>query len=207
MSSLATPGPWSRTATSACRPDALDRHLDRPRAGRVLDGVREEVQEHLLEAARVGPNEDRPRGGRRAGSAAPSAAPGRPRRPTGRPPPGRPTSSSSSSWPRLDPADVEEPLDERGQPPRLGQRPSGVRRRLLDVAIGQVPVDELEVVVDRGRRRLELVAGRGHQPLEAESHRPLRDVPDRDDAAPGPVLARERLGHGLEPAPGCRPGR
>ena len=65
---------------------------------------------------------------------------------------------------------------------------AGVGRRLLHVAVGEVPVDELEVVVDRGRRRLELVAGGGHQPLQAEPHRPLGDVADGDHAAPRPVL-------------------
>ena len=77
---------------------------------------------------------------------------------------------------------------------------AGVRAGLLDVALGQVPVDELEVVVDGRRRSLELVTGGRHQPFQAQPHRPLRDVPDRDHAAPRPVLAGKRLGDGLEPA-------
>ena len=64
----------------------------------------------------------------------------------------------------------------------------------VDVALGQVPVDELEVVVDGRGRRLELVAGGGHQPLQAEAHRPLGDVADGDHAAPRPILAGQRLG-------------
>ena len=73
----------------------------------------------------------------------------------------------------------------------------------MHVAIGDIPIDELEVVVDRRGRRLELVARGGHQPLEAQPHRALRDVADGDDPAPRPILARERLGHGFEPAPGA----
>ena len=73
-------------------------------------------------------------------------------------------------------------------------------RGFLDVALGQVPVDELEVVVDGGGRGLELVTGGGHQPFQAEPHRALRDVPDGHDAAPRPILAGQRFGDGLEPA-------
>ena len=76
-----------------------------------------------------------------------------------------------------------------------------VGRRLVGVAAREPALDELEVVVDGRRRRLELVPGGGHQPFEAEAHRPFRHVADRDHPAPRPILRGQRFGDGLEPAP------
>ena len=45
------------------------------------------------------------------------------------------------------------------------------------------------------------MTGRCHQPLQAEPHRALGEIADRDHTAPGPVAGGERLGHGLEPSP------
>ena len=100
----------------------------------------------------------------------------------------------------LDPTDVEQPLDEVVQPAGLRHGAGRVGRGLGGVAAGQPSLDELEVVVDGGRRRLELVARRGHQALEAEAHRALGDVADRDHPAPRPILGRQRFRDGLEPA-------
>ena len=68
-----------------------------------------------------------------------------------------------------------------------------------------MPLYELQVTVKCGDRRLEFVPCRGHQPLQAQPHRPLGQVPNGDDTAPGPVSRGERLGHRFEPAP-CRAG-
>ena len=64
-----------------------------------------------------------------------------------------------------------------------------------------MPLDELKVPVQGGHRGLELVTRRGHQALQAEPHRALGEVPDRQDAAPGPVPRGERFDDCLEPAP------
>ena len=77
-----------------------------------------------------------------------------------------------------------------------------VRRRAFDVTGSQVTLDQLQVVVDRRGRRLELMASGGHQTLEAQPHGPLRNVADGDDSSPCTVLGGQGLGHGLEPAPG-----
>ena len=184
----------------------LDGDLDRRRARRVLHGIGEQVQEHLLEPGRDRPARGPACDGPVTGSAEPSAGPARPRRPSGRPPRRSTTSSRSSSWPRLDPADTSSSRSMSvARRWRLRQR--AARRtspRLRRLAGRQVALDELEVVVDRRGRRLELVAGGRHQPLEAEPHRPLRDVADRDDAAPRPVLARQRLGRRPRTSAACR---
>ena len=102
--------------------------------------------------------------------------------------------------PGLDPTDVEEPLDEVVQPSRLRHGAGGVGRGLGGVAAGEPSFDELEVVVDCGRRRLELVPRGSHQAFEAEAHRAFGDVADRDHPAPRPILGGERFRHSLEPA-------
>ena len=100
----------------------------------------------------------------------------------------------------LDAADVEEPLDQLVEALGLDDGPGGVLGGLVGLSAGEASFDELEIVVDGRRRRLELVPGRGHQALEAEPHRALGDVADRDHAAPRPVLGGQRLRDGLEPA-------
>ena len=100
----------------------------------------------------------------------------------------------------LDPADVEEPLDEIPDLPGLGQGSSRVGTGLRGGVRPEVSLDELDVAVQGGHGRLELVTGRGHQPLQAEAHGSLGQVADGQHAAPGPVAGGQRLGHRLEPA-------
>ena len=111
------PGPWSRTGTSAVAVGTPDATSIAAEPGRVLDRVGQQVEEDLLEPARSP-------GRHRAG---PARIPigGAFGSTGGHPPPIGTTAARSTTATRslelagLDPAHVEQPLDERRQSPRL----------------------------------------------------------------------------------------